>query len=395
MLYHLSYRPITLKGIVSTTLLLPSLSDHGPAMRFYFLPKLSPLSPCCPLYLSPDDRMNRLVRRFLSILLAIAGTLLIGTVGFTLIDHYPPFDAFYMTLTTMTTVGYGEIHPLSHGGRVFNSFLIFFGVTTIFIAIGAMTQTIIEREFGEAIGKRRHKRMIENLKDHYIICGYGRVGRGAAAELLHAGAPFVVVDISPERVELAMLAGMLAVAADSTRDETLRQVGIDRARGLVAALATDADNLFVLLSAKGLNPKIYVAARAAEEGAEAKMRRAGADAVFAPYSITGHRLAQSLLRPHVVQFLDFTTKDIGMDIAIEQVRVSEHSEMVSRSIRDMQIGRDVGVIVMAIRKGDGRMMFNPTADTTVDGGDYLIVMGRQENLATLEALLAEPRRAPK
>jgi voltage-gated potassium channel len=339
--------------------------------------------------------MNRLVRRFLYIVLAIAATLLIGTVGFTVIDHYPPFDAFYMTLTTMTTVGYGEIHPLSPAGRVFNSFLIFFGVTTIFIAIGAMTQTIIEREFGEAIGKRRHKRMIENLKDHYIICGYGRVGRGAAAELQHAGVPFVVVDISPERVERAMVAGMLAVAADSTSDETLRQVGIDRARGLVAALATDADNLFVLLSAKGLNPKIYVAARAAEESAEAKMRRAGADAVFAPYSITGHRLAQSLLRPHVVQFLDFTTKDIGMDIAIEQVRVSEQSEMVSRSIQEMQIGRNVGVIVMAIRKADGRMMFNPTADTTVAGGDFLIVMGRQENLDTLEALLAEPGRSPK
>ena len=339
--------------------------------------------------------MNRLVRRFLYILLAIAATLLIGTVGFTVIDHYPPFDAFYMTLTTMTTVGYGEIHPLSHGGRVFNSFLIFFGVTTIFIAIGAMTQTIVEREFGEAIGRRRHKRMIENLKDHYIICGYGRVGRGAAAELQHAGVPFVVVDINPERVERAMLAGMLSVAADSTRDETLLEVGIERARGLVAALSTDADNLFVLLSAKGLNPKIYVAARAAEESAEAKMRRAGADAVFAPYSITGHRLAQSLLRPHVVQFLDFTTKDIGMDVAIEQVRVSEQSEMASRSLRETQIGRNVGVIVMAIRKGDGRMMFNPTADTTVDGGDYLIVMGRQENLDTLEALVAEPRRTPK
>ncbi len=339
--------------------------------------------------------MNRLVRRFLYILIAIATTLTIGTVGFTLIDHFPPFDAFYMTLTTMTTVGYDEIHPLSHAGRVFNSFLIIFGVTTIFIAIGAMTQTIIEREFGEAIGKRRNKRMIDNLKDHYIICGYGRVGRGAATELQRAGVPFVVVDISPERAEMAMLSGMLAVAADSTRDEVLRQVGIDRARGLVAALATDADNLFVLLSAKGLNPRIYVAARAAEEGAEAKMRRAGADAVFAPYSITGHRLAQSMLRPHVVQFLDFTTNDIGMDIAIEQVRVSEQSEMVSRSIRDMQIGRDVGVIVMAIRKGDGKMMFNPTADTTVAGGDYLIVMGRQENLDTLEALLAEPRRTRK
>ena len=227
--------------------------------------------------------MNRLARRFLVIGLAIASTLLIGTVGFTLIDHYPPFDAFYMTLTTMTTVGYGEIHPLSHAGRIFNSFLIVFGVTTIFIAIGAMTQTIIELEFGDAIGKRRNKRMIDKLKDHYIICGFGRVGRGAAAELQHAGVPFVVVDISPERVERAMLAGMLAVAADSTHDETLRQVGIERARGLVAALATDADNLFVLLSAKGLNPRIYVATRAAEEGAEEKMRRAGADAVFAPY----------------------------------------------------------------------------------------------------------------
>ena len=131
--------------------------------------------------------MNRLARRFLAIGLAIACTLLIGTVGFTLIDHYPPFDAFYMTLTTMTTVGYAEIHPLSRAGRIFNSFLIFFGVTTIFIAIGAMTQTIIELEFGDAIGQRRNKRMIDKLKDHYIICGFGRVGRGAAAELQHAG----------------------------------------------------------------------------------------------------------------------------------------------------------------------------------------------------------------
>jgi voltage-gated potassium channel len=332
--------------------------------------------------------MNRLTRRSLFIVLAITATLLTGTVGFTLIEKWPPFDAFYMTLTTMTTVGYGEIHELSKAGRVFNSFLIIFGVTTIFIAIGAMTQTIIELEFGDLPGKRRNKRMIDKLTDHYIICGYGRVGRGAANELLHAGVPFVVVDINPERVERAILEGMLAVAADSTHDESLRQVGIDRARGLVAALATDADNLFVLLSAKGLNAKIYVAARAAEEGAEEKMRRAGADAVFAPYSLTGHRLAQSLLRPHVVQFLDFTTKDVGEDIAIEQVRVSGASQMATKTIREMQLGRDVGVIVMAIRKADGQMIFNPPADTGVHGGDYLIVMGRPGNLRTLETLLA-------
>jgi voltage-gated potassium channel len=335
--------------------------------------------------------MNRLALRFLIIMSAIAATLGIGTVGFVLVDHrFSPFDAFYMTLTTMTTVGYGELYPLTPAGRVFNSFLIAFGVTTIFIAIGAMTQTIIEWEFGSVLNRRRNKRMIDKLKDHYIICGYGRVGRGAAAELAHSKSPFVVVDADPARAELAMMAGQLAVAADATRDETLRQVGVERARGLVTTLATDADNLFVLLSAKGLNPKLYVATRAAEEGTEEKMRRAGADAVFAPYAITGHRLAQSMLRPHVVQFLDFTTTDLGKDIAIEQVPVDPQSELVTKSIREIQVGRELGVIVMAIRKGDGQMMFNPPADTALRGGDYLIAMGRQANLDKLEKLLAKP-----
>jgi voltage-gated potassium channel len=335
--------------------------------------------------------MSRLRRRLLYISLVILGTLTVGTVGFTIIDHYPPFDAFYMTLTTMTTVGYGEIHPLSRAGRIFNSFLIFFGVGAILVAFGAITQTIIEIEFGETITRRRNKRMIEKLKDHYILCGFGRVGRGAASELKRAGVPFVVVDANPERVERAMNAGMLAANADATRDDTLRLLGIEHARGLVAALATDADNLFVLLSAKGLNPKLYVAARAAEEGAEEKMKRAGADAVFAPYALTGHRLAQSMLRPHVVQFLDFTTKDVGPDITIEQVRVAATSEMASKTIGQMQLGRDVGVTVMAIRKSDGEMLFNPSADTRVLAGDYLIVMGRQGNLGKLENLLAERR----
>jgi voltage-gated potassium channel len=339
--------------------------------------------------------MHRLARRFIPILVAIVVALAIGTTGYVLIDHYPVFDAFYMTLITMTTVGYAEIHRLSVAGRIFNSFVIFFGVTIIFIAIGTMTQTIVEMEVGNVIGKRRNKRMIDSLNNHFIICGYGRVGHGAALELKAAGVPFVVVDISAERVDAAMQAGMLGLAADSTRDETLRHAGIDRARGLVAALSTDADNLFVLLSAKGLNPEVFVATRAAEEGAEEKMRRAGADAVFAPYAITGHRLAQSLLRPHVVQFLDFDTKNIGLDISIEQVKVSEHSEAVSKSLKDLQIRRDLGVIVMAIRKREGHMLFNPLADTAIEGGDYLIVMGRQENLRSLESLLAEPRASHK
>ncbi len=329
--------------------------------------------------------MQRLARRFLYVALAITAVLAIGTAGFMLIEGYAFFDALYTALLTMTTVGYGD--SLHRGGRVFNSFLLVVGVTTILVAIGAMTQTVIEVEFGEALGKRRNKRMIDKLENHFIICGYGRVGRGAAAALQQAGVPFVIVDIDHDRVEKAIVAGMLAVAADSTRDETLRGVNITQARGLVCALATDADNLFVLLSAKFLNPNIYVATRAAEEGAEQKMRRAGADAVFAPYTITGHRLAQSLLRPHVVQFLDFTTHAAGLNVVIEQVRVSGESRLVAKSIRELEIGRQFGVIVLAIHKGDGGMLFNPPPDTAIAAGDYLIVMGQQSKLQTLESAL--------
>jgi voltage-gated potassium channel len=335
--------------------------------------------------------MHKLRRRLIYTASLVLLTLLIGTVGFTFIEDYPPFDALYMTLTTMTTVGYGEIHPLSRHGRIFNSFLILFGVSTMFFAIGAMTQTIVELEFGEFFGKRRTKRMIDKLENHYIVCGYGRVGRGAAAELRKSEAPFIIVDRNPQRVELAMRAGMLAVLADSTRDETLREVGIARARGLVSALSSDADNLFVILSAKALNPKLYLAARAVEEEAEQKMRRAGADAVFTPYTITGHHLAQAMLKPHVFQFLDFT-QNIGLNAGIEQVRVAQSSEYVSRSLQQMQLRRDLGVIVLAIRKADGQMLFNPPADAAIDGGDYLIVMGEPQNLAKLEALLAETKR---
>jgi voltage-gated potassium channel len=333
--------------------------------------------------------MDRLTRRLLFTVAAILLVLATGTAGFILIEHWPPFDAFYMTLITMTTVGYAEIHPLTHAGRIFNSFLIAIGVSMIFVAIGAMTQTIVEMEFGAAFSQRRNKRMIDKLENHFIICGYGRVGRGAAEELHRAKVPFVITDIEPDRVQRAMLAGMIAVNADATHDQTLRDVGIERARGLVAALSSDADNLFTILSAKGLNPNLYVATRAAEEGAEQKMRRAGADAVLAPYTITGHRLAQCLLRPHVVQFLDLTTQTAGLNVDIEQVTVDATAEFTPKTIRDMQIRRDLGVIVLAIRKHDGNMIFNPPADTVIVRGDCLIVMGKQENLRRLEVLVTE------
>jgi voltage-gated potassium channel len=186
-----------------------------------------------------------------------------------------------------------------------------------------------------------------------------------------------------------MNAEMLAVLADATRDETLKQVGVERARGLIAALGTDADNLFVLLSAKTLNPRLYITARAGEEEAEGKMRRAGADVVFTPYVNAGHRLAQAMLRPHVFQFLDFATNSVGLNVGIEQVRVAEDSEFASLSLKQMQIRRELGVIVLAIRRADGQMLFNPPAEAIIGAGDFLIVMGEPDNLQKLEKLFAE------
>jgi voltage-gated potassium channel len=333
--------------------------------------------------------MDHLPRRLALIALAMALTLAGGTAGFVFIEHYPVFDAFYMTLTTVTTVGYGEIRALSHAGRVFNSFLIFFGVSIMLLAIGAMTQTIIELELNQFFGKRRIKNMIDKLENHIILCGYGRVGRGAAEELMQAGTKFVVVDRDEDKVELAMKEGILAVFADASRDETLRDVGIHRARGLIATLSSDADNLFLILSAKTLNPKLFLSARVAEEEAEQKLRRAGADFVFAPYNSTGHRMAQALLKPHVHQFLDFTTQKMGLDAGIEQVQVGDRSPCAGLCLAELRVRRDLGVIVLAIRKASGEMEFNPPAEARIEAGDHLIVMGRPDGLRKLEHLLTE------
>jgi voltage-gated potassium channel len=332
--------------------------------------------------------MAHLRRRLAIIALAILATLIFGTAGFVLIDHYPLFDAFYMTLITVTTVGYGEILPLSHAGRIFNSFLIFFGVSVMLLAFGAMTQTVIELEFNQYFGKRRVRGMIDKLENHIILCGYGRVGRGAAEELHSSGVPFVVIDHSEERVERAMKAGMLAVVGDATRDEVLREVGIAKAKGLIATLASDADNLFVILSAKALNSRLHLSARIDEEASEQKMRRAGADFVFAPYKSTGHRMAQALLKPHVHQFMDFTRHGAGPDVGIEQVRVSGRSSFAEQTLGRMEVQRALGLMVLAIRKADGEMLFNPTPDQKIAAGDHLIVMGETDGLRKLEQMLA-------
>jgi voltage-gated potassium channel len=335
--------------------------------------------------------MGRMRRRLLRIAIAIAFTLAVGTVGFTVVEGWPLFDSFYMTLITITTVGYDEVHALSRAGRIFNSFLIFFGVSTMFFAIGGMTQIIIELELNQYFGKRRIRTMIENLSKHYIVCGYGRVGRGAASALRNAGVSFVVIDKDDDKVERAIHDGMLGVVADANNDETLRDVGIMRSVGLIATLGTDADNLFLVISARTLNPELKISARIAEMTSADKFRRAGAEHVFAPYDMTGNRMAEALIRPHVYQFIDFTTRpgELGLNVSLEQLPVPEASDLVGQSLRDLQLRRELGVIVLAIRKPDGNMLFNPPAEEQISGGDCLIVMGGQDALRKLNRSIAE------
>jgi voltage-gated potassium channel len=333
----------------------------------------------------------RLLRRITLTAGLLLLTLCMGTLGFHIVEGYPYFDAFYMTLTTITTVGYQEVHPLGHAGRIFNSFLILFGVSSMFFAIGVITQTIIELQFQDIYGQRRRRRMIAQLNNHFIVCGFGRVGRNASYELQREKVPFVVVDRNPDRVQRAADASMMVIAADASHDETLREAGVMQAKGLIAALPSDAENTFIILSAKTLNPKLNVVTRASEEEAEKKLRRAGADTVLTPYTMAGHRLAHAAIRPHVVEFLDFAISGPHAGILMEQVRVGSNVEFASELIRGGAAGHDLGVILVAIRKPNGEMLFRPSPGTHISTGDVLIVLGEQPSLRNLERMLASVR----
>jgi voltage-gated potassium channel len=330
---------------------------------------------------------RRLLYRFLLIVGLLSFTLAAGTIGFAIVQGDTLFDAFYRTVTTITTTGNQELTPLHRPGEVFNAILILFGVTAMFLAVGAMTQTIIELELQDRFGKRRMKRMIQGLHEHVIVCGFGRVGRHASFELQQARAPFVVLDRDETRVTRATGMGMIAMALDATRDQSLREAGVEHARGLIAALPSDAENLFIILSAKALNPKLRVVTRVSEEEAEAKLRRAGADTVLTPYALAGNQMASALLRPHVVEFLNFEHSDLGRHVSIEQVAVAPQGRFESRTLGQLMQEYDDRAMVLAVRSQNGAMRFHPAAEYEVVPGDCLIVMGEREHLEKLEKAL--------
>src|SRR6185503_10569192 len=258
----------------------------------------------------------RIFRNLKFIAIALAVLTLIAMAGFHFIEGWTWFDGFYMVITTFSTIGYQEVHPLSHAGRVFNVGLIMVGVSLVFLGIGSLTQALLEFSLRSFFGRRKMERDIDRLSGHYIICGAGRVGRSAARELVRKPVPFVILEQNEAKAQRFANADWLMHVGDATQEQTLRDVRIDRAQGLVAATTTDATNLYIVLTARSLNPKLKIIARASEEDAEKHLLTAGADSVVSPYSFAGQRIAQSFLRPHVVSFLDTATTHLGMDLEI-------------------------------------------------------------------------------
>jgi voltage-gated potassium channel len=319
--------------------------------------------------------------------LALALVIVAGTAGFHFIFGWPWLDGFYMVITTLTTIGYQETHPLSNGGRAFNLVLIFFGVGLVFLAIGALTQALLEFELRSFFGRRKMERDIDRLTEHYIICGAGRVGRSAARELARKPVPFVIIESNDAKAARFNNEEWLMVVGDATKEQTLREVHIERARGLVAATTTDATNLYIILTARALNPKLKIIARASEEDAEKHLLTAGADFIVSPYSFAGQRIAQTFLRPHVVSFLDTATTHLGMDLEIGEICIGRESGFAGKTIETSRIRQERGVIILAIKRPQG-MHFNPAPDDRIEPGDFLIAMGEPGQLRQVEQMAA-------
>jgi voltage-gated potassium channel len=311
-----------------------------------------------------------------------------GTIGFHVVEGWSWFDGFYMTLTTMTTIGYGEVHPLSHLGRVFNSFLIVASVLAAGFTIATLSQSLLEFEFGKAFGRRRMERELSKLSSHYIVCGAGRVGRTVTRALRARGQNCVIIEKDVNRARWAEEEKVPVIIGNASSEENLTKAHIDRAMGLVAAVSSDPENLYIVLTARGMRPDLKIIARASEEDATSKLLRAGATQVLSPYFFIGNRIAQLFLRPNVLDFIDTAIGTERLDIEIGEVRVSGGSELAGKSFADSAIREQAGVIVLAVKDASGSMTFNPAPTALIRPGDCLIVIGGDAQLKKLESLAA-------
>jgi voltage-gated potassium channel len=330
---------------------------------------------------------RRLLLTFGLIFLAIA----FGTVGYELIEGWSFLDALYMTITTLTTVGYGEVHPLSEAGRVFTIILILVGVGTVLYALSAGAKVILEGELQELFGRKRLEKRIKDIRGHYIVCGYGRMGRIICNELKGNKMPFVVIEKNIDPISNSGEA--LVIGGDATSDEVLKAAGIDKAKGLISVLPTDAENLYVVLSARGLNRGLFIVARAGEEGSESKFLQAGANKAVSPYHIGGMRIAHTILRPSVVDFIEFATKSGNIELQMEEVTIPEGSALIGQSLDQCGFGKVLGIIIVGIKRESGEMKFNPTFRTAIRAGDTLIALGEISKLTILEDMAKGHRKS--
>jgi len=313
----------------------------------------------------------------------------VGTLGYMSIEGWSAADALYMTVITVTTVGYLEVHPLDPAGRAFTMGLALGGVFTLFYAATATISAIVTGRARGDIWRQRMERTLAELSDHVIVCGMGRMGRFICREFSNLEMPFVVIDRDGGLFEGFDLPHGIPLVGDATSDEVLRKAGVDRARVLVTVAASDADNLFITMSARLLNDKLNIVARAEEEGAEKKLMRAGASRVVSPYMIGGERMTQAVLRPAVIDFLELATRADYMELQIEEVVVQAGGALAGMLIRDPRIRSELGIIVVAVKRADGTMAFNPEPDLALAEGDTLIALGHRKQLEELERL-AQP-----
>jgi len=316
------------------------------------------------------------------VLLAVLGVILLGTIVFHVLEGWSILDSLYVTAQTVTTVGFGDLTPQTPAGRAFASIFMMVSVGVVLYALTTTVQAIVHSELFATYGRSRQ---MSKLRDHFIICGAGRVGSHLIRGLRGVDATFVVIETDPAKVEALTDLNIPVLPRDATLEETLHEAGVEHARGLATCLPDDADNVYVVLTARDLNPGIHIVARAAEEQAESKLIRAGANRVVAPTIIGGHRMAMALTKPAVGDFLDSITAN-HLELGFEQLEVDAVSTLVGRKLSETVIRSELNIVVVSIRRNDGEIVFNPSGETRIEGGDMLIAIGGAESLRRLNAL---------
>jgi len=311
--------------------------------------------------------------------------ILIGVAGFAFFEHRSLFEAFYLTLITLTTVGYGDIVPQTQAGRILAIVVAFGGAGLFFYAVGVVSEIVLAEVFYNFFGRRQMEKKLAALKDHYIICGYGRIGKHIC-RLIAREVPFVVIENDSRVIRELENEGYLFIQGDATNEEVLLRAGIEKARGVISVLRSDADNVYIVLTARSLNPRIFIMARADEEHVAKRLKQAGANKVFSPYMIGARRMALAILRPAVTDFLELTSPEANLDLQLEEVRLSRTSPLVGKDLVSSRIREVSGAIILAVKKATGEMVFNPAPNYVLEAGDTLIALGRREGLARLEEM---------